>query len=888
MSFLSTFRIRFADIFRRSQTHDEMQEELRAHLELRAEDLERSGMAREEAQRRAGIEFGAKLKYEDQIHEQLGSHFMETLLQDIRLSTRVLRKSPGFTIAAVLTLALAIGANAVVFGMLNAILLRPIHVPDAQSLYSIERGPDKSANVSYPDFLDLRDQTRAFDSIALYNITVAGLDTGDNVSQTYGYEVSGNYFDALRVQPYLGRFFHNVDEQGPNSAPYLVLSYPYWQSRFQADRGVVGRVVNVNKHPFTILGVAPPEFAGTLMFFFPDFWIPAVEHGMVTGNNILNDRGERDFIMSLGHLRPGVTPAQAIADLNSIGASLAKSYPKDDTQMTFTLARPGLAGDLLGPPARGFLTGLMLLAGLILLAACANLGGLFAARAADRSREVALRLALGSSRRRILRSVFTEAILVSLAGGLAGLLGSIALLRQLSLWHPIPAFPIQVPVSADGSVYLAALVLSITCAFLFGSVPVRQILRINPYEVVKAGSTGIIAGQTGRRISLRDILLVVQIAICAVLVTSSLVAVRGLLRSMHGSFGFNPQAVMLVDTDLNMAGYSGDRVPAMQNRMVNAMRAIPGVQFAAFIDKLPLGGGYRARDVFSDQTTDFKASNILTESVSYRISADYFHAAGTELLRGREISQHDDSNSPRVAVINEEFARKIFGSDSNAMGQHFKIDDGARIEVVGIVEDGKYNQLTEDQQPAMFLSYLQFPSSNTRLVVCSDRDPAQLASEMRASLRGLDHGLPFEIRAWNRELGLALFPARVASVALGVLGAMGAMLALTGIFGMAAYTVSRRLRELGIRMALGAQRLQVLQAALGRQLKLLLLGSAAGLLLGILSTRVLAHIVFQANPRDPLVLASVVLLMSLLGLMATWIPAQRALTVNPLILLREE
>jgi ABC-type antimicrobial peptide transport system permease subunit len=272
----------------------------------------------------------------------------------------------------------------------------------------------------------------------------------------------------------------------------------------------------------------------------------------------------------------------------------------------------------------------------------------------------------------------------------------------------------------------------------------------------------------------------------------------------------------------------------------------------------------------------------------FKISPEYLYAAGTSLLAGRGISWQDDSNSPRVAIVNALFARRIFGSVNNALGKYYKTEDGTRVQVVGIAEDGKYYQLTEDQRPAMFLPFLQFPTGMTSLVVRSERDPQQLAEAIRNTLRGMDAGLPMFIQTWTQGLSIALFPSRVATVALGVLGLMGAMLSLTGIFGMAAYSVSKRLRELGIRMALGARRKEVLQAALGRPLRLLAVGSIAGLLLGVLASRVLASIVYLATPRDPLVLGGVVLAMLLLGLLATWAPAQRALSVNPLILLREE
>jgi predicted permease len=808
---------------------------------------------------------------------------MTSLLQDLRFALRQLRRSPGFAAAAVLTLALAIGANAVVFSIMNAFILRPLNVLHAERLYGLWRQPTDDMAESYSDYLDLRDRNRSFDALLAYNPAEIGLDTGEGSSRAWVEETTGNYFDALGLRPYLGHFFHASDEHGPNSAPYIVLTYSFWHTQFQEDRGVVGRTVQVDKHPFTIVGVAPPEFNGTLLFFHPAFFVPIVNHEQLAADD-LNARGNRWVFMTMGMLKAGVTPAQAIADLNSVGSYLEKTYPKDDSAVTFSLARPSLYGDYLGRPVREFLTGLMLLSGLILLAACANLGSLFAARAADRSREVALRLALGSSRKRILCGLFIEALLISLAGGAVGLWGSVQLLRGLSAWQPIPRWPIHLSVNPDAHVYGVALLLALVSGFLFGAVPVGQVLRTNPYEVVKSGSTG----RIGRRITARDVLLVVQIALCAVLVTSSMVAVRGLARSLHNNFGFELQNTMLVDTELNTASYRGNRVPPMQKRMIEALATISGVESVGLADQVPLGDGQSDSNVFTDTTSDLGPSNAAADSLMFKISPEYFHAAGTALLSGRTFTWHDDENSPRVAVVNREFARKIFGSVSNAMGGYYKMPDGTRTQVVGIAEQGKYGSLTEDPRPAMFLPILQSPSSSTWLVVRSDRDPQQLGPAIRAKLRDLDAGLPVYIQTRYQALDTALFGPRMATLSLGVLGLMGAMLAVTGVFGMAAYSVSKRLRELGIRVALGAQRKEVLQAALGRAVRLLAIGSAAGLLLGILASRVLSFVVYQATPRDPLILAGVVVAMSLLGLLAAWIPARRALSVNPMILLREE
>jgi len=883
MKLLSYLRSLAAKLFHREQVADDVDQELRAHIQLRADDLERSGMDRAEAERQAHIEFGGQQRFKEECHEALGGNFLETVINDLRYAVRVLRKSPGFTFAGVFTLALAIGANAVVFSVMNAFLLHPFNLPHSDRLYAVWRPDVRDAHESYPDYLDLRDRNRSFEDLAAFNATEAGMNTGKEPFDAWLMEGSGNYFDALGVQPYLGRLFHASDEHGPNSAPYVVLTYSCWHSRFHDDPGVVGRTIQLNKHPFTIIGVTQPGFHGTLVFFNVDAFVPIVNHSAF-GQDDANARKDRWVFMVLGRLKEGVTTAQATADLSAIGSYLEKTYPKDDGQMRFTVARPGLYGDYLGGPVTAFLTALMLLSGLILLAACANLGSLFASRAADRSREVALRLALGSTRTRILRGLFTEAVLISLMGGVVGLLGSVVLLRALSAWQPMPRFPVQMPVNPDAYVYAVALLLSLVSGLLFGAVPVRQVLRTSPYEVVKLGG----AARNGPRITARDLLLVVQIAICAVLVTASLVAVRGLARSLHNDFGFDPQDRIVVDTDLTMSGYSADQVPAMQKRMIDAVAAIPGVESVGLGDGIPLGESHPDSNVFHDDTTDLIAANVVADVNRFDVTPEFLHAEGTTLLAGRGFTWHDDQHSPFVAIVNQEFARRVFGSETKALGGYYKMPDGKRIQVVGIVEDGKYNSLTESPKTAMFLPILQRPSSSTWLIVHSERDPQQLGAAIRTTLHNLDAALPISIRTRYHVMDFAFFGPRMATISLGVLGLMGAMLAIIGIFGMAAYSVSKRLKELGIRIALGAKREEVLQAALGRAFRLLAFGSVAGLLLGILASRVLALIVYQATPRDPLVLGGAVLAMLLLGLIATWIPAQRALRLDPLILLREE
>lgn len=805
------------------------------------------------------------------------------MASDLRFTLRQLAKSPGFALTAIITLALGIGANAIVFSVLNALILRPVDVPNGKNLYMVQRFQWPSQ--SYPDYLDLRDRNRSFENLVAYDIIgPVGIDTGGHPSTAWPYMASGNYFDTLGVQPYLGRVFHANDEKGMNSAPYVVLSYAYWNSHFDSDKSVVGRSVQINKHPFTVIGVAPPSFRGTELFFAPAFWIPIVERPLVQGFDGMKYRGNHSsFVM--GPLKPGVTPAEAASDLNALGAWLSKTYPSDDEGLKFSLARPGLVGDMLGGPARAFMGGLMLLAGLILLAACANLGSLFAARAADRAKEVALRLALGSKRSFILRQLLTEAVLISLAGGGIGLAGGVIILRVLSTWHPIPDVPINVPVNPDIRTYGVALLLALFSGLLFGMVPVRQVLRADPWQTIRTGMSGT---ETMRRFNLRDLLLITQVAICAVLVTSSFVAVRGLARSLRSSYGFQPQGVTPVATDLHMAGYVDDKVPQMQRRMIDSIAAIPGVTAVGQVSQLPLNIGGSDSYVYTDNITDFRPTNYAADAMNYTISPGYLTAAGTRLLAGRDLNFRDDKQAPKVVLVNREFAMKVFGSVNKAIGNHFKYWSGQRAEIVGVVENGKYRTLTEDQQPAMFFCFLQQPDAGTVLVVRSPREPQEIAAALERSLHGIDAALPISIHSWPEQMNSALFAARVATVALGVLGLLGAMLAATGIFGMASYVVSKRLRELGIRVALGAGKKNVLGTALGRSVRLLAIGSAAGVVLGLLATRVLSYIVYQATPKDPFVLVGVTLTMLLLGMIATWIPARRALTVDPLVLLRDQ
>jgi predicted permease len=810
---------------------------------------------------------------------------MFELWNDLRIAARRLRHSPGFVLVAVLSLTMAIAASLVVFGVMNAAILRPLNVAGADRLQMLEQKPHGYISQSYPDYQDLRARNTTFSDMATYRIGEAAVSIqGSAAKKSWMYEVSGSYFDMLGVQPEVGRLFHTSDEHGPNSAPYIVLSDSYWRSHFGGDLRVVGSVVDLNKHPFTVIGVTPAEFHGTELFLWPDFFVPMVNEEQLEGYSFLVKRYNHGLFV-IGEMKPGVTLQQASNDLNTVAAQMAKQYPTEDDQFGIRLVTPGLFGDQVGDAARGFLSGVLVLALLVLIAACVNLASIFAARAADRGRELAIRMAIGSSRWRMLRQVLSEAALLSVFGGAAGTFVAAALLRVLSRWRPIAAFPIHVTVAADARVYAIAVLLAAASCILPAMLTARQIWQIDAMQVMKGSATGVF-----RQLTVRDVLLGLQVALCALLVTCALVGLRGMNRQLHAPMGFQPEGVVLAETEMKMASYSDESSFPVQKRMIEEASQIPGVTAVGTIDEIPLSTGGSSTPVWREGTQDFRVSNSITTAHFFTISPGLLQAAGTRLVAGRDFTWHDDNTTSHVTLVNETFARTVFGNVHTAVGRRFAEPGRTATiyEVVGVVEDGKYDSLTEDAQPAMFWPLAQNNENDTTLVVRSNRPPAEITAALQPMLEKLDPSLPVTLQSWPDALALVLFPARVATVALGILGVLAGMLAATGIFGMASYAVARRLREMGIRVALGAQRMQVLRAALGRTVLLLGIGSVAGLVLGALGTRVLASIVYQATVYDPVVLAGAIAAMVLIGTMAAAVPARRAVSVEPAILLRDE
>ena len=874
---------RLSNLFRRVPLNRDIDAELQSHIDLRTDENMARGMSPEDARREALVRFGNPISTRERVAAADTALVLESFARDFRYALRQLRHSPGFAVTAILTLALGIGANVVVFGVLNAMLLNPLNLPVSSRLVEIAQRDQGSLSHSYPDFVDLRARNSTFDDLTAFRINEAALATGTSAQRSWVYETSSNYFDMLGVQPALGRFFHSSDDHGAGSMPYIVLSDAFWHSRFNADPRVIGMTVDLNKHSFTIMGVAPKTFNGTELFLWPDFWMPMMNEETINGYDYLTKRSSHGLYV-LGVLKPGITHDQAITNLNAVAGQLARQYPQTNDGMVLRLVQPGLMGDVLGGPARTFLLAMMALALLVLAAACVNLAGIFAARSADRARELAIRLSIGSTRLRILRQVLTEATVISIAGGLAGTIIAVVLLGALTRWQPVSEVPIHVTVVADARTYAVALLFSLLSGILPGLLPARQIWRTSAMQAIKSGA---ITPDLLRRFNLRDLLLVVQIALCALLVTAALVSLRGLERSLHAPIGFDPRGATLAMLDMSMAGYTDQSALPLERRILDEVSRIPGVTAAGSIDSRPLGIGGSATGTYRDDATDFRPDHSISAARYFAISPGYLDAARTRLLAGRDVSWNDGPKSPQVAIINQTLSRRIFGLES-PLGKHLRTSGGSRYEIIGVVEDGKYESLTEDPGGALFFPLGQQNEHEITYVVRSARPAAEINAALSRLISSADSRLPFDLRTWEQGLTLHLFPARAATAALGVMGMLAAMLAVTGIFGMTAYTVSKRLRELGIRAALGARRTQIMRAALGRPLIVLASGSVAGLILGVLASRVLAFLVYQATSRDPVVLLGALASMILIGHTATWSPARRALAVTPAQLLREE
>ncbi len=675
----------------------ELNREVAHHLHELTAEYQRQGHCREDAVRMARREFGGAEQVKERCRDERRWAWLSGIGKDVAFGIRQMRRSPGFALTAVLTLALGVAANVIVFGVLQALILQSVDLPRGDRVMTLQLSNSPFPFISYPEVRDVRDGNTMFSAVAAYNITNFGLEANGATRPVWGCEVSGQYFEAAGIKPFLGRLLNRGDDDHPGASEAAVISWPAWKSDFGGDREIVGKTVRINKHPYTIVGVTPEGFYGTEKLLQFGIFVPLVNEAALEGFSWIEQRRAK-HVFSIVRMKDGVTVPEAQAELDAIASRTRQQYPADEERLGYRLLRAGLLGNTLGGPARAFLAGLMALAGIVLLAACANLGSLFAARTADRSREIAIRLAIGSSRWRILRQILVEAIVISIAGGACACGLAWAGLTGLANWHPSSDYPMNLMVLPQPFLIVIAFLISALAGVLFGALPLRQIFKTDPNDAIKSGGT---QSSAGRRWALRDVLLAVQIALCSVTVTAAFVSLRGLNKSLTMDLGFQPRSAVLTKFELSQAGYSGEAADHFQRQLLERVSQLPGVQAAAYANTTPLKGDMSSNEIYSQQTTDFRPSNTAFTAYVFDVSPGYFAAAGTTLIAGRDVSFADTANTPAVAIVNREFARRLFHAD-DAVGRYFKNRNGRKIQIVGLVGDGKYLSISEDPKPAAF------------------------------------------------------------------------------------------------------------------------------------------------------------------------------------------
>jgi predicted permease len=812
---------------------------------------------------------------------------MQTLLQDLRYSLRRSRKSPGFAAIAILSLALGIGANTAIFSLVNTVLMRPLpQVEQPEQLtavYSFAAGFGDNI-FSYPNYKDVRDRNDVFTGLLAYRFAPMSLSHQGNNERIWGYLVSGNYFDVLGAKPLLGRTFLPEEDKTRKSHPVAVMSFGTWQKRFASDPGIVGKTVLVNGNNFTIVGVMPKDFVGTELAYVPELFVPFMMTPVIEPTNDYLDCRDCGNIFALGRLKPGITREQAEASLQTVMQQLAKEYPKDNEGLSARLTPVGLFLPSIRAGVMGFSWVLMAVVGLVLLIACVNLANLLLARATERKKEIAVRLALGASRWRLLRQLLTESVLLSVVGGLLGLL--------LAIWINDFVAKISLPTDVtitfdlriDWRVMLFALGVSLLTGVLFGLLPALQATRPELVPALKddASASGF------RRAWLRNSLVVAQMAMSVLLLICAGLIVRSLQAAQTMRPGFNPENALAMTFDVGLQGYDEARGRAFHKQLLERVRALPNVKSASLAQSIPLSLNFNNNTIYIEGQPETSTANMPLAVANYTMP-DYFTTMGIA-LRGRDFNERDKERESRVAIVNETFARR-FWPGQEAIGKRFNFSGPSDPlwQVVGIAADGKYEGLGEDQKIAFYRPMTRDYITWTSLVARTNGDPQAVIGAIRNEIRSLDATLPVSgVKTLKEHMNVPLFPARVAATVFGSFGVLALILAAIGIYGVMSYAVAQRTREIGIRIALGALRGDVLKMIVGQGLRLVVIGLGIGLSAAFGLTRFLAVVLYGVSTTDVVTFIAIPILLAAVALLACYLPAQRAAKVDPIKALRYE
>ncbi|MGH9768485.1 MAG: ABC transporter permease [Blastocatellia bacterium] len=812
---------------------------------------------------------------------------MQTLIQDLRYGARTLLKKPGFTLIAVLTLGLGIGANTAIFSLVNTAMLRPL--PVAQPERIVEVIPLwKGAGIgafSYPGYKDFRDKNEVFDGLVAYfpepmNLTQSGVN-----ERVWGYLASGNYFDVLGVRAFKGRMFTQEEDRVPGAHPVAVVSYGCWQRRFGGDPNLVGRGVKLNGHDFTIIGVAPEGFRGTVLFFEPDFYAPMMMAKQIApGESSWFENRGNGGILAFGRLKPGVSATQARESLNLLMAQVAREvqYFKG---MTFSVTPAGLAVPLFRLGTLGFAGVLMATVALVLLIACVNLANLSLARAAQRRKEIAIRLSLGAGRLRIVRQLLTESVALSLAGGVVGWMIAIWMIDLVAAFKPPVDFNLLIDLTPDWRVMAFTLTVSFITGALFGLAPALQASKVDLIPALKdeAGLGGY------RRSRFRSGLVVAQVALSLLLLIAAGLIVRSLQQTQMIGPGFEAENRITMSVDLGLQGYDEARGREFYKQLIARVESLPGVRAASYIDSLPLNLDFNGVNIYIEGQPFTRVSDL--PNMPYGLVwPRYFDAMGIPLLEGRDFTMREDKEESRFVIVNETFARR-FWPGQNPIGKRLSRGgpDNQRFEVVGVVKDGKYWTLGEAPKPFVYFPIAREYNGNMSLVVHTGVEPQSVINAIRREVERLDANLPlYDVKTMSEHMRFSLLPLRTGAWAAGGFALLALALAGLGIYGVMAYAVSQRTREIGIRMALGARGGDVMRLVVKQGMWLALVGLAIGLAGALVLTRLMSSVLYGVSATDLVTFAGVTLLLGLVVLIACYLPARRATKVDPMTALRWE
>jgi predicted permease len=813
---------------------------------------------------------------------------METLFADLRYTIRRLMQRPGFTLVAVLTMALGIGANSAIFSIVNAILLRPLPVESPGELVEIysQEGDEEPVPNAYPDYLDIRGRDDLFVGVTGYTMDLLSMDVGDRSEVVMGEAVSGNYFELLGVPAARGRTFIPGEDDAPGAAPVVVISDGLWRRRFAANPNIVGRTLRLKGRPFEVIGVASPKFKGLYVGFASQMWIPVTTRAHFGGDD-LEDRGSR-WLMVKGRLRQGVTPEQAQAGMNVLGRQLATTYPESNDNRRFTIiptndVRLHPVVDRALMPVAALL---MAVVGLLLLIVCTNLANLLLARALARRKEVAIRLAIGAGRGRLIRQLLTESLVLAILGGVFGLLIAIWTANLLVSFQPPIMFQLTLDLGIDGRVLAFTFLVSVLAGVFFGLAPALQATKPELIPALKDELDNV--GGRRRRFGLRDSLVVAQVAISLVLLIGAGLFVRSLISAQDIDPGFERERVAIIMLAPSIAAYEDSRARDLLSGVVERARTLPGVEGAALASRMPLGVSLNTNELFVEGVATPEGEAPSIDAVT--VSSGYFDVMGIPLLQGRDFQEQDDESAPRVAIVSDAAARRFWPGE-NPIGKRLRLGspEGELREIIGVARDTKVRTLGEEPRPYLYWPHLQRHRGFMALVTRTSGDPKPMLSTLRREILLVDEGMPImESKTMTEHLGIMLFAPRIGGILLGVFGGLGVLLATIGLYGVVSYAAAQRTREVGIRVALGARPGDVMQLVVGRGMMLVGVGVVIGLVLAFAAALPLGSLLYGVSVSDPVTFVGITLLLAGVAFVATMVPALRAARLDPMVALRRE